>query len=92
MPFLRILRNLAVLVILTVACLSLATRPVAAQSTCQPLGAYCDVHQPCCPYSFCAGPRIAIPHNHCCSKPFRGELCNLSVECCSGLCINGWCR
>jgi hypothetical protein len=41
MSLLRILRNLAVLVILTVAVLSLNPRPVAAQSSCKPLGSSC---------------------------------------------------
>lgn len=92
MSLLRIFRNLAVLAILTVGCLSLATRPVAAQSTCQPIGAYCDVHRPCCPYSLCAPPTLFTRQPHCCNKPFRGQLCNISAECCSGLCLNHSCR
>ena len=96
MSLLRILRNLAVLVILTVAALSLNPRPVAAQSSCQPLGGFCSVSRPCCPSS----PRsLCGRHNMCCNKPLRGMTCSgatdsngLSIECCSGFCFNGACQ
>jgi len=69
MTLLRILRNLAVLVILTVAALSLNPRPVAAQSTCRPLGAGCTSSSQCCSGSFCGWRRT------CCDKPFHGQYC-----------------
>jgi hypothetical protein len=85
MSLLRILRNLAVLVILTVAVLSLNPRPVAAQSSCRPLGWVCSYTSKCCPGSLCG------PHGWCCNKPLRGTYCTASVQCCSGLCLNHSC-
>lgn len=82
MSLLRILRNLAVLVILTVGILSLSPRPVAAQSTCRPLGSACGTYVgTCCPGSLCG------PHRTCCNKPYRGQICTSSAQCCSGLCM-----
>ena len=67
MTLLRMLRNVAVLVILTVAALSLSPRPVAAQSSCRPLGALCSPNLPkCCPLSLCG------PHRTCCRPTWRG--------------------
>jgi hypothetical protein len=80
MPLLRILRNLAVLVILTVGSISLSSRPVAAQS-CRPLGAFCNSYtSKCCPGSLC-GPRF-----RCCNKPLNGMACTRSDVCCQGVC------
>ena len=85
MTLLRILRNLAVLVILTVAALSLNPRPVAAQSTCRPLGGVCGATLKCCPGSLCG--RI----NRCCNKPLYSMACTRSDVCCTGVCYNGRC-
>jgi hypothetical protein len=48
MTFLGILRNLAVLVILTVGWLSLSPHAVAAKITCRPPGSYCTYPWQCC--------------------------------------------
>jgi hypothetical protein len=81
MSLLRILRNLAVLVILTVGVLS--TRPVAAQS-CQPLGRFCSATLKCCPGSLCVG---SLGYGfRCCNKPLRGMSCTRSDVCCQGGC------
>jgi hypothetical protein len=86
MSLLRILRNLAVLVILTAGGFSLIPRPVAAQSTCEPLGAYCAV-----PYrSQCCGGLCGWRHT-CCDKPYYFSYCTTSAECCSGSCFNHRC-
>jgi|GraSoiStandDraft_60_1057301.scaffolds.fasta_scaffold08806_5 hypothetical protein len=82
MSLLRTARNLAVLVILTVAALAFAPRPVAAQSTCQPLGGYCST--PLRNSQCCSG--LCGSHNNCCQLPFRGMYCTSSVQCCSGFC------
>ena len=81
MTLLRILRNVAVLVILTVAALSLNPRPVAAQSSCQPLGGVCSYTSKCCPGSLCG------PRHTCCNRPLRGESCTSSAQCCQGVCL-----
>ena len=81
MNLLRMLRNVAVLVILTVAALSLNPRPVAAQSSCQPLGGGCSATLRCCPGSLC-GPRL-----RCCNKPYRNQLCGRGDVCCTGVCF-----
>ena len=86
MSLLRLLRNLAVLVIFTVTILSLTPRPVAAQSSCQPLGSVCGSGRACCPGSLCG------PHRTCCDKPFYSMYCNTSAECCTGLCLNHRCN
>jgi hypothetical protein len=78
MTLLRILRNLAVLVILTVAALSLNPRPVAAQSSCRPLGWFCSATLKCCPGSLCGG-------NRCCNKPLYSMECTRSDVCCFGM-------
>ena len=80
MTLLRILRNVAVLVILTVAALSLNPRPVAAQSSCQPLGASCGLSLKCCLGSLCG------PYHRCCNRPFYGMACTRSDVCCTGIC------
>jgi len=86
MFLLRIFRNLAVLVILT-AGFSLIPRPVAAQSTCEPLGAYCAVpyHSQCCD-GFCGWKHT------CYNKPFWDQYCTTSAECCTGVCWNHRCQ
>ncbi len=88
MPILRTVRNLAVLVILTMAALAFAPRPTAAQ-TCEPLGAYCSGthlrNSQCCS-GFCG------ERNTCCDKLFYSEYCTSSVECCSGFCDNHRCQ
>jgi hypothetical protein len=81
MSLLRILRNVAVLVILTVAALSLNPRPVAAQSSCRPLGWVCGIYtSKCCPGTLCG--RL----NRCCNKPFYSMACTRSDVCCTGIC------
>ena len=85
MSLLHILRNLAVLAILTVGILSLSPRPIAAQSSCRPLGSVCGGYLPkCC--SLCG------PRGRCCDKPFYGMYCNTSAECCSGFCFHHVCH
>ena len=86
MSLLRIFRNLAVLAILTVGILSLSPRPTAAQSSCQTLGGGCGRYRPCCPGSLCG------PRGTCCDKPFYGMYCNISAECCGGLCLHHVCN
>jgi hypothetical protein len=87
MTLLRMLRNLAVLVILTVAVLSLNPRPVAAQSSCQPLGGACNSYtSKCCTGSLCG------PHGTCCNRPFYGQACTTSAQCCTGICLNNRCQ
>jgi len=83
MSLLRILRNLAVLVILTVGGLSLSPRPVAAQSVCQPLGAVCTITAQCCTH-YCG------PHHNCCI-PVWGRACRTNADCCSYMCWGGRC-
>jgi hypothetical protein len=85
MSLLRILRNLAVLVILTVAYLSLLPRPMAAQTSCQPLGTACNSSAQCCNH-WCG------PYARRCCKPLHGMTCSSWIQCCSGVCINGGCN
>jgi hypothetical protein len=85
MSLLRILRNLAVLVILTVAVLSLNPRPAAAQSSCQPLGWVCTYTLKCCPGGLCA-PSLGYGFR-CCNKPLRWMACTRSDVCCHGICL-----
>jgi hypothetical protein len=80
MTLLRILRNVAVLVILTVAALSLNPRPAAAQSSCQPLGSVCARGKACCPGSLCGR------YGRCCNKPYYSQACTRSDVCCTGIC------
>jgi hypothetical protein len=81
MPLLRIFRNLSVLVILSVGALTLIPRPVAAQSSCHPLGGGCGgLSVKCCFGLICSS------HGTCCSKPFHGMSCTSYVQCCSGDC------
>jgi hypothetical protein len=88
MSLLRILRNVAVLVILMVAALSLNPRPVAAQSSCRPLGYGCT--GPVLNNAQCCS-RLCGWHGTCCQLPFRGQYCTASIQCCSGLCLNHRC-
>jgi hypothetical protein len=84
MTLLRMLRNLAVLVVLTVAALSLNPRPVAAQS-CQPLGRQCSSSLKCCPGSLCVG---SLGYGiRCCNKPYYHQVCTRSDVCCMGTCF-----
>ena len=78
MSLLRILRNLAVLVILTVS-LSLIPRPMAAQSSCKPLGAWCTSNAQCC-YPWCG-----IRRTGC--LPLHNMICRKMTDCCSGTCV-----
>jgi hypothetical protein len=77
MTLLNISRNLAILVILAVAGLSLNSRPVAAQ-TCILFGGHCTSNLQCC--HFCA------PRGGCACKP-HGMQCTTSRECCAGNCF-----
>ena len=84
MSLLRVLRNLGVLVILTVGGASLVPRPMAAQSTCTPRGDYCShpgITSQCCS-------RYCGPHNYCCFA-FEHEGCTNNRDCCSGICLAG---
>jgi hypothetical protein len=83
MSLLRILRNVAVLVILAVAVLSLNPRPMAAQSSCLPLGSACHLHHQCC-NSYCGAGR-------CCLFLHNAE-CTSSEQCCGTSCISGRCN
>lgn len=83
MSLLHILRNLAVLVILTVAALSLSSRPVAAQSVCQPIGGFCTSKAQCC-FPYCG-----VFHN--CCVPFHNRACRKPADCCSYQCSGGRC-
>ena len=76
---LRVLRNLAVLVILTVAQFGLASPSVSAQTTCGPVGAVCSVNAQCC---F----RCGVLHR-CCAHLFGGNQCKTNYDCCSGKCL-----
>jgi hypothetical protein len=88
MPILRTARNLAVLVILTMAALAFTPRPTAAQ-TCEPLGGSCSgthyENSQCC--SGLCGER-----NTCCDKMFYSMYCTSSEECCTGFCNNHRCQ
>lgn len=84
MFLLRILRNLAALVIVTIGGLSVMSRPMAAQSSCQPLGGPCEAKSQCC--SGLCGWRYS-----CCDKPFHGQYCVSYAECCSRSCVNHRC-
>ena len=84
MSLLRILRNLAVLVILTVGFLSLSPRPIAAQSTCGQLGAVCTTAAQCCVH-YCS------PRTLRCCIPLHNRACTNWTQCCSGMCSGGRC-
>jgi hypothetical protein len=84
MTLLRILRNLAVLVILTVGWLSLSPRAVAALSTCHHVGALCTSNAQCCFFSTC-------DRHHICCSLFHGAYCTSPAQCCSNTCIKGRC-
>jgi hypothetical protein len=79
MSLLRILRNLAVLVILTVGVLTLSPRPMAAQSSCKPLGDWCTSSAQCCN-------RWCGVRRQCC-LPLHNMACKKSTDCCSGVCL-----
>jgi hypothetical protein len=83
MTLLHILRNLAVLVILTVGWLSLSPRAVAAQSTCGRTGAYCTSQNPCCSYLCCNG-------YHVC-RSILSNACTTNKDCCNNTCVHGRC-
>ncbi len=53
MSLLRILRNLAVLAILTVGGLGLTPRPAAITCNCQPCAPLCSSHVTGCKYCYC---------------------------------------
>lgn len=80
MSLLRVFRNLAVLVILTVGVLSMSPRPTTAQSSCRPLGSVCGRYLSCCPGSLCG------PIGRCCNKPLYGMACTRADVCCRGFC------
>jgi hypothetical protein len=85
MSLLRILRNLAVMVILTIGVISLVPHPVAAQSTCRPLGAPCSppiLNSQCCSRLCGAYGGYA----RCCNKPNYHQICGRSDVCCFGYC------
>ena len=87
MSLLRIFRNLAVLVILAMGYLSLSPTPVAAQSSCRPLGTACTQYgwnAQCCNH-YCS------PYAHRCCLPFHNMACRSSAQCCSGACLQGRC-
>lgn len=83
MSLLRILRNLAVLVILTVGILSLTPRTVAAQSSCRPLGTVCTSSRQCC-NSYCGSGR--------CCLFLHNAICKSNAQCCGLSCISGRCN
>ena len=78
MTLLRILRNLAVLVILTLGGLSLAQGSVVPQSSCKLLGAFCTSSGQCCQ-------RYCGPYHNCC-VPFHNRACIRDADCCSYKC------
>jgi hypothetical protein len=84
MSLLRSLRNLAVLVIVTVGGLSLIPRPMAALSVCRWKGALCQSSRQCCLFLLCS----PITHR-CCG--YYHQACTSPTQCCSGICSNGGC-
>ncbi len=84
MSLLRILRNLAVLVILAIAGLSLAPHTVAAQSSCGVVGTVCSSSAQCCLH-YCS--QIT---GRCC-LPLHNRACTNWTQCCSGQCSGGRC-
>jgi hypothetical protein len=83
MSLLRSLLNLAVLVILTVAVLSMSSRPMAAQSSCHPVGTRCTSNRQCC-NNWCYGGFCCwgLPHHSCTNW----------LQCCSRTCVGGRCN
>jgi hypothetical protein len=81
MSLLRVLRNLAVLVILTVGSLGLIPRTMAA--TCLGGGAACTNGNQCCSHA-CMGGR--------CCYFVHGHYCTSWVQCCSRACIDHRCN
>lgn len=53
MTLLRILKNLAVLIVLTVSGLSMNPRPMAAQLSCRKFGQFCYLSVQCCSRLYC---------------------------------------
>jgi hypothetical protein len=88
MSLLRVLRNLGVLVILTVGGASLVPRPMAAQSTCEPLGSYCKISgfgRECCTL-------VCGPYHNCCNTAWGlHAACTTNADCCSLTCRGGRC-
>jgi hypothetical protein len=79
MSLLRILRNLAVLVILTVSGLSLVPRAMTVQPPCRPPGAVCQSQAQCCPYLACS------QTTHRCCIWYR-QACTSNSQCCGNDC------
>jgi hypothetical protein len=77
MSLLRILRNLAVLVILTVGGLGVTPRQAAANQ-CGGGGARCTIHKPCCVGFVCSG-------GSCLACVGYQHLCSAAHPCCPGL-------
>jgi hypothetical protein len=84
MSFLRSLRNLAVLVIFTVAGLSFSPHSMAAQSRCGVVGTPCQSNYQCCIGELCK----ASTHR-CCGYFHRA--CRTNADCCSNICLRSGC-
>ena len=88
MSLLRIFRNIAVLVILMVAGLSLIPRQASAQTACSiPLGSACSkygLNAQCCGFHWCG------VSGKCC-LPLHNMGCSFPAQCCSGACVQGRC-
>lgn len=84
MTLLRILRNLAVLVILAAGGLSLANRPAAAQSVCKQVGSICSSNAQCC-VKYCGF------YTRRCCVPEHNRACTNWTQCCSGQCVSFRC-
>jgi len=85
MTLLGTFRNLAILVILTVAGLSLSSRPVAAQTGSIPPGAFCKPpygRNPQCFTHFCS----SLTKRCCWLFTDEGYGCTSNLQCCSGIC------
>ena len=80
----RIFKNVAVLVILMVAVLSLLPRQTSAQTACSiPLGSACPkfgLTAQCCGSHWCGF------SGRCC-LPLHNMACRFAAQCCSGACI-----
>jgi len=81
MTLLGTFRNLAILSILTVAGLSLSSRPVAAQTGSIPPGGSCNSNSACFTH-------VYNPATKRCCWPFTDEGwgCTSNLQCCSGIC------
>ena len=79
MAFLRVIRNFAALVILTVGALGLSPQAGAARSTtCLGFGGSCTSRAQCC-FPYCG------PHHNCCN-PLHNVACTKNSDCCSYMC------